>query len=225
MKRRISVRAVVIAAVCLSGPVSAGQLETDPQRLGYAIGQQIGTNLKRDGVKVDNQALFDGIADALDDAPSKLTREEKIAAMQKVAQQQQQAANQAADANRQAGEAFLANNREQEDVRVTESGLQYRVVNAGEGDSPAATDAVTVHYRGTTIDGEEFDSSYGRGEPTTFRVNQVIAGWQEALQLMQPGAKWQVFIPSDLAYGQRGAGAKIGPNATLVFDIELLSVN
>ena len=130
----------------------------------------------------------------------------------------------AAAKNQADGEAFLAENAKQEGVKVTESGLQYKVLEPGEGDSPGASDVATVHYRGTLIDGTQFDSSYDRGQPATFPVGGVIAGWTEALQLMKPGAKWQLTIPAGLAYGERGAGQDIGPNATLLFDVELISV-
>ena len=129
------------------------------------------------------------------------------------------------DENKAAGEKFLAENAQVEGVVTTPSGLQYLVFSAGEGASPKATDNVTVHYKGTTIDGKEFDSSYGRGAPATFPLNRVIAGWTEGLQLMKEGAKYRFFIPSKLAYGERGAGRDIGPNATLIFDVELIKVN
>jgi len=129
------------------------------------------------------------------------------------------------DENKVAGEKFLAENAQIEGVVTTASGLQYLVFAAGEGASPKATDNVTVHYKGTTIDGKEFDSSYGRGAPATFPLNRVIAGWTEGLQLMKEGAKYRFFIPSKLAYGERGAGRDIGPNATLIFDVELIKVN
>ena len=122
------------------------------------------------------------------------------------------------------GADFLANNAKKEDVTVTESGLQYEVIQSGEGRSPGRTDRVTVHYRGTLVDGREFDSSYKRGEPATFPLNRVIAGWTEGLQLMKEGDKWRLFIPSNLGYGQRGAGGMIGPNETLIFEVELLKV-
>jgi FKBP-type peptidyl-prolyl cis-trans isomerase FklB len=122
------------------------------------------------------------------------------------------------------GTAFLAENAEKEGVKTLPSGLQYRVLSEGKGDPPAATDAVTVHYRGTLVDGSEFDSSYGRGEPATFPLDRVIPGWTEGLQLMRPGAKYRLFVPPELAYGERGSGAKIGPHSTLVFEVELLSV-
>lgn len=126
--------------------------------------------------------------------------------------------------NKEAGEAFLAENAKKAGIKTTASGLQYEVLNEGSGNTPKASDNVTVHYKGTTISGVEFDSSYGRGEPATFPLNRVIAGWTEGLQLMKEGAKYRFYIPSDLAYGERGAGRAIGPNATLIFDVELLKV-
>ena len=127
--------------------------------------------------------------------------------------------------NLEAGQQFLEENKSKEGVTVLDSGLQYKVIESGEGGQPGPTDRVTVHDKGTLIDGTEFDSSYGRGEPLTFPVNGVIAGWVEALQLMKEGDKWQLYIPSELAYGSRGAGGVIGPNSTLVFDVELIKVN
>lgn len=126
--------------------------------------------------------------------------------------------------NKAAGEAFLAENAKKPNIVTTESGLQYEILKKGEGATPSATDNVTVHYKGTTIDGEEFDSSYSRGEPATFPLNRVIAGWTEGVQLMQEGAKYRFYIPSDLAYGTHGAGRAIDPNATLIFDVELIKI-
>jgi len=149
----------------------------------------------------------------------------EIQAFQKEMQAKMVAEMQALAAkNKAAGEAFLAENAKKEGVVVTDSGLQYKIIEEGEGPSPGPSDMATVNYRGTLIDGTQFDSSYDRGQPATFPVGGVIAGWTEALQLMKPGAKWQLFIPADLAYGERGAGKDIGPNSTLVFDVELLSV-
>lgn len=129
-----------------------------------------------------------------------------------------------ADENKAEGEAFLAENAKKSGIQVTESGLQYEILNQGEGAKPSASDNVTVHYEGTTIDGKVFDSSYSRGEPATFPLNRVIAGWTEGVQLMQEGSKFRFYIPSDLAYGKRGAGRDIGPNATLIFDVELIKI-
>lgn len=127
--------------------------------------------------------------------------------------------------NKAAGEKFLAENKQKPEIKVTASGLQYQALNEGSGKAPSATDNVTVHYRGTTIDGTEFDSSYSRGAPATFPLNRVIAGWTEGLQLMKEGSKYRLFIPSQLAYGERGAGRHIGPNSALIFDVELIKVN
>jgi FKBP-type peptidyl-prolyl cis-trans isomerase FklB len=130
----------------------------------------------------------------------------------------------AGDRNKKEGEKFIADNKKKEGVITTASGLQYKIITKGTGASPKATDTVSVHYKGTLIDGKEFDSSYRRGQPASFPVNGVIKGWTEALQLMKEGSKWQLFIPSELAYGDRGAGRDIGPNSTLIFDVELISI-
>ena len=201
------------------------ELESPEARLGYTVGQQIGTNLRRDGLSISEEALFEGIHDAMSAAEPKLTQSEQQAVLKQAATQRSNAVQESAATNKAAGERYLEANREKDGVLVTDSGLQYQVMTEGSGSSPAATDSVTVHYRGTTIDGAEFDSSYKRGEPATFGVNQVIQGWQETLPMMKPGSKWEIVIPSDLAYGERGAGAAIGPNSTLIFEIELLSVN
>jgi FKBP-type peptidyl-prolyl cis-trans isomerase FklB len=137
---------------------------------------------------------------------------------------QQELAKMAGEKNQKEGEAFLAENKKKEGVITLPSGLQYKVIKAGSGNKPKATDTVTVHYQGTLVNGTEFDSSYRRGQPVSFPVNGVIPGWTEALQLMEAGAKWQIVIPSNLAYGDRGAGPQIGPNATLIFEIELISI-
>ena len=143
----------------------------------------------------------------------------------KVVAEEQRQKTEAAGKNLQEGKAFLAENAKKKDVTTLPSGLQYKVIEKGSGASPKKTDSVTVHYKGTLIDGTEFDSSYARGKPATFRVDGVIAGWTEALQLMKPGAKWQLFIPANLAYGERGAGSRIGPNSALIFEVELIKGN
>jgi FKBP-type peptidyl-prolyl cis-trans isomerase FklB len=148
-----------------------------------------------------------------------------MAAFQKeMMAKQQELAKKLGEKNKKEGEAFLSENRKKEGIKALPSGLQYKVVKAGTGKKPKSTDTVTTHYRGTLIDGTEFDSSYRRGQPASFPVSGVIAGWTEALQLMEEGAKWQLFIPPNLAYGERGAGSQIGPNATLIFEIELISI-
>jgi len=197
-------------------------------KLGYSIGYNIANSLKQQGIEINQELLLKGIADVFSGKKPLLSeqevqqnlnafRTERKAKMQKARKQQVRK-------NMAQGEAFLAENAKKEGVVTLPSGLQYKEINPGTGNTPKSTDKVTTHYRGTLIDGTEFDSSYARDEPATFPVNGVIAGWTEALQLMQVGAKWQLFIPSDLAYGKRGAGGKIAPNATLIFDIELLSI-
>jgi FKBP-type peptidyl-prolyl cis-trans isomerase FklB len=203
-------------------------LKTDKDKVSYSIGLDIGTNFKRQSVDLDQKALAAGIADGLSGGKPLLTEDEvrKVLAQfqQQMAAKAQQLAQQLADKNQKEGEVFLAENKKKKGVITLPSGLQYRVITAGTGKIPKATDTVTTHYRGTLIDGTEFDSSYKRGEPASFPVNGVIKGWTEALQLMKVGSKWQLFIPSNLAYGPQGAGQVIGPNATLIFEIELLSI-
>jgi len=210
--------------------VSAPELKLDnpKNRISYTIGVNIGQDFKGQQMEIDPDALLIGIKDVLAGKELKLTEEEMVQEVQAFQQQMQAkmvaAMEEMANKNKAEGEAFLAENAKKEGVVVTASGLQYKVLEAGEGVSPAANDVATVHYRGTLIDGTQFDSSYDRGQPATFPVGGVIAGWTEALQLMKPGAKWQLFIPAALAYGERGAGQDIGPNATLLFDVELISV-
>ena len=203
-------------------------LDTPEKRLSYGIAIRMGERMKSDGMNLDVDAYALGMRDAFAGAEAKLTDEEINAEMQAY-QQKMEAERQAerealATGNAEAGAAFLAENAKREGVNVTESGLQYEVIEAGEGDSPGLEDQVEVHYRGTLIDGTEFDSSYSRGQTVTFGVTQVIAGWTEALQLMKEGSKYKLFIPSELAYGPAGAGQMIGPNATLIFDVELVDV-
>lgn len=203
-------------------------LEDTNQRLSYGIAYGLGQRMAADSVPMDVPAFTAGLQDALDGAEPRMTEEEiqqeMMAYQQRAMEEQQALAAAAAEANQAAAEAFLAENAAREGVVVTESGLQYEVIEAGEGASPGPEDTVEVHYRGTLVDGTEFDSSYARGETVSFGVGQVIAGWTEALQLMAPGAKWNLYIPADLAYGPGGAGNLIGPNAALVFEVELISV-
>jgi FKBP-type peptidyl-prolyl cis-trans isomerase FklB len=204
------------------------KLDTPKSRISYTIGVNIGQDFKTQKMDVDTDVLLMGLKDSLAGKELRLTEEEMVAEIQTFQQEMQtkMAAEmeKAVAKNQTEGEAFLAENAQQEGVVVTESGLQYKVIEVGEGDSPGAADVATVHYRGTLIDGTQFDSSYDRGQPATFPVGGVIAGWTEALQMMKPGAKWQLVIPAVLAYGERGAGQDIGPNATLIFDVELISV-
>ncbi|MBA6413274.1 FKBP-type peptidyl-prolyl cis-trans isomerase [Parahaliea sp. F7430] len=203
-------------------------LENSGQRLSYGIAYGLGQRMVADGVPMDVNAFAAGLRDAVDGAEPRLTQEEiqaEMMAYQEKAQAEAQAAQAAAaEANQAASEAFLSENAAREGVVVTDSGLQYEILEQGEGVKPQADDVVEVNYRGTLVDGTEFDSSYKRGESVKFGVGQVIPGWTEALQLMPAGSKWKLFIPSDLAYGAGGAGGAIGPNAALVFEVELISV-
>jgi FKBP-type peptidyl-prolyl cis-trans isomerase len=205
------------------------ELSTLNQKVSYIIGLNMGQNLKNDEVEVDIKALNMALEDAMAGRESRLTEEviqQSMTAFQEMLQAKRaESVALVADANAKEGAEFLAANGLEEGVVTTESGLQYRVITEGEGAKPAATDTVSVHYRGTLLDGTEFDSSYKRGEPVSFPVGKVISGWTEALQLMGEGSKWELFIPSDLAYGPGGANPNIGPNATLKFEVELLKAS
>ncbi len=209
-------------------PSSEVSLETSEQRLSYGIAYSLGQRIAADSVPLDHTVFLAGVEDALKGVEPRLTPEEMQAEMQayqeKMVAEQQVAQQALGEANKAAGAAYLAENAAREGVMVTESGLQYEVLQQGEGAKPSAEDTVEVHYRGTLVDGSEFDSSYSRGEPVTFGVGQVIPGWTEALQLMSVGSKYKLAIPSELAYGAGGAGQLIGPNAALIFEVELLSI-
>lgn len=204
------------------------QLKTPKDSVSYSIGVNIGKNFKQQSIDVNPDLLARGIKDVITGSRTQLTDEQVqsiLTTFQKEMMAKQEETMMAlAKKNKKDGEVFLAENREKEGVITLASGLQYKVLTMGTGKKPKATDTVTVNYRGTFIDGTEFDNSYRRGEPATFALNGVIKGWMEALQLMSVGSKWQVWIPSELAYGERGAGQVIPPNATLVFEVELLSV-
>lgn len=198
-------------------------------RISYALGLSMGNNFKGSGIETLNIKDFaDGVAAVYDGAQPKMSYDEAKMEIQKFFQaleaKQQEAAQEMAKVNQAAGEAFLAENGKRPEVVTTASGLQYEVLAEGNGVKPEATDQVSVHYTGKLIDGTVFDSSVERGQPATFGVTQVIPGWVEALQLMKAGSKWRLYIPSNLAYGPQGAGGAIGPNATLIFDVELISV-
>jgi FKBP-type peptidyl-prolyl cis-trans isomerase FklB len=222
---------VVVVMILFVSQVSTAEemtLKSEKEKVSYIIGREIGNNLKSQTIDVDPEILARGIKDAFSGAKPIMTEEEMkevMTAFQKeVMAKRQELAKQLGEKNKKEGESFLVENKAKEGVKTLPSGLQYKVIKAGTGKKPKATDTVTTQYRGTLTDGTEFDSSYSRGQPATFPVNGVIPGWTEALQLMEEGAKWQIFVPSHLAYGERGAGPKIGPNATLIFEIELISV-
>jgi FKBP-type peptidyl-prolyl cis-trans isomerase FklB len=204
-------------------------LTSTKQKASYAIGMNWGTGLHRQGIDVDSAALIQGMKDALGGGKTLLTEEEARAALMQLQSEmqakQQAKAAQEGEGNKKEGDAFLAANKSKEGVVALPSGLQYKILTPGTGAKPTAADSVVCNYKGTLINGTEFDSSYKRGEPATFPVTGVIKGWTEALQLMPVGSKWQLVIPADLAYGPRGTpGGPIGPNATLVFEVELLSI-
>jgi FKBP-type peptidyl-prolyl cis-trans isomerase len=215
------------AKTAAAGPA----LTTRKQKFSYALGMNIGTGykqgLEKQGVEFDPALIAAGVKDALSGGKTRLTQEQAQAVLTEVKTEvgkQQQEKMQAASAkNKEEGEAFLTANKTKEGVVTLPSGLQYKILTEGKGPKPAATDSVVCNYRGTLVNGTEFDSSYKRGQPATFGVSQVIKGWTEALQLMPVGSKWQLYIPSTLAYGERGPG-EIGPNATLIFDVELISI-
>ena len=203
-------------------------LKTQKDKFSYALGMNLGTSLHRQSVEVDPNIVAQGLRATLAGGKTLLTQEEAQAALMAVQNElrkkQQEKMQVAGEANKKEGDAFLAANKAKEGVVTLPSGLQYKILTAGTGPKPSATDSVVCNYRGTLINGTEFDSSYKRGQPATFPVNGVIKGWTEALQLMPVGSKWQLFVPSSLAYGERGAGGDIGPDATLIFEVELLSI-
>jgi len=203
-------------------------LSTPKDKLSYAIGLNIGRSLQKDDIAIDPEIVAQGFKDALAGGKTLLTDEEAKAAIvalqADLRKKQEETMKAAGDVNKKQGDAFLAANKAKEGVVTLPSGLQYKILTEGKGPKPAATDSVVCNYRGTLIDGTEFDSSYKRGQPATFPVGQVIPGWTEALQLMPVGSKWQLFIPPDLAYGERSPSPVIGVNSTLIFDIELLSI-
>ena len=203
-------------------------LKTDKDKVSYAIGVNIGKSMRKDTVDVDPAIFSRGMKDAMAGGKLLLTDDEIKATLTKLQTdlraRQEVAMQKAGEINKKAGDDFLAQNKTKEGVVALPDGLQYKILKEGNGPKPAATDSVVCNYRGTLIDGTEFDSSYKRGQPATFPVNGVIKGWTEAVQLMPVGSKWQLFVPADLAYGNRGAGPDIGPNATLIFEVELLSI-
>ncbi len=209
-------------------PSENPQADDFQRQVGYCLGLDYGRRLKSDSIEIDFAGFVAGMRDALTDANPELTDEQIMAVMDRFQTElQQKVEGKMADIaaeNLAKGQKFLAENRSKEGVMETPTGLQYKVIEAGDGDSPLGSDTVRCHYEGTLIDGTIFDSSYKRGEPAEFPVGGVIAGWTEALQQMEVGAKWEVYLPADIAYGARGAGGAIGPNETLIFTIELLDI-
>jgi FKBP-type peptidyl-prolyl cis-trans isomerase FklB len=205
----------------------APALKDQKEKLSYALGMDLGNQFRRQSVEVDPDLFVKGLKDSLSGSKTLLTEQEARAVItelqNEIRKKQVAIAREVGDNNKKEGDAFLAENKTREGVVTLESGLQYKILKAGEGRKPTIDDSVVCHYRGTLINGTEFDSSYKRNQPATFPVKGVIKGWTEALQLMPTGSKWQLFIPSTLAYGERGAG-NVGPNATLIFEVELISI-
>jgi FKBP-type peptidyl-prolyl cis-trans isomerase FklB len=219
---------LLLAPPCLYADDLGQTLESLKEKESYSIGYQVGLSMMRDGVEVDIDILIQGLQDAISEKDPILSNEEMrgiiVARKERAREASMQKQLETRAKNAEESQKFLAENVKKQGNMTTESGLQYKILKAGEGISPESGDTVTVHYKGTFIDGEEFDSSYSKGEPQTFQVNRVIKGWTEALQMMKVGAKWKIFLPPRLAYGQKGDGETIPPNKVLVFEIELLSV-
>jgi FKBP-type peptidyl-prolyl cis-trans isomerase len=217
----------LLAAIVLATTAYATELETEAQKLGYIIGMDIGESLKERGGDLDIEALIDAIRATYTGAPLAMSPEEAATIRENFITKRRAEAEaerqSLAAANAAQGDSFLLENRNKEGVQLTDSGLQYKVITMGDGPRPAATDKVSVHYRGTLLNGQEFDSSYSRNQPASFQLNQVIPGWTEGLQLMPVGSKFMFYIPPNLAYGAQGGGP-IGPNSTLIFEVELLGI-
>jgi FKBP-type peptidyl-prolyl cis-trans isomerase FklB len=213
---------------CQSNTQDRIELKSQNDSLSYSIGMNVGQNLKMQGFEINTAILAKGMNDILDSIPTIITEEQAQAVLMTAQQQlmakQQEMTKMQSEKNKKDGEVFLAENKKKEGVVTLPTGLQYRIITNGTGRKPVPTDTVTVHYRGTLIDGTEFDSSIKRGQPATFALNAVIKGWTDGLQLMTVGSKWNLYIPPELAYGDRGAGNVIPPNATLIFEVELLSI-
>lgn len=210
-----------VFALCLVLGLAAPLAAEDPVDISYSLGMLIGANLKGSGLQISPETFLKGLEDALGGKPTKYTDAQAQAAVQ--ASLQAAAEKRGAD-NLTAGKAFLEGNRSKAGIVTTASGLQYEVLSAGSGPKPKATDTVKVNYEGRLLDGTVFDSSIARNEPVTFQLDGVIPGWTEGVQLMPVGSKYRFFVPSELAYGEKGAGKDIGPNAVLVFEIELLDI-
>jgi FKBP-type peptidyl-prolyl cis-trans isomerase FklB len=227
--KHLIVLLIAVGLFCLpAGAQQKTTLKTQKEKVSYGIGLDIGRNFKQQSIDCNLDLLLKGIKDGLSEAKPLLTDEEvrevMMAFQKEMIEKMNKKTKELGEKNKKEGETFLAENKKKAGVVTLPSGLQYKILKEGTGKPPKATDTVTTHYRGTLINGKEFDSSYKRGEPTSFPLNGVIKGWTEALQLMKVGSKWQIFVPSQLAYGENGAGPDIGPNATLIFEIELLEI-
>ncbi len=218
---------IALAAVALATPVLAQDrpaLKDTKDKASYSIGLSIGTQLKQRQSNLNGEALAAGMRDGFTGTKPLLSETEMQQTMDTFQKDMMKTESESAQKNAAEGEKFLAENKSKAGVKTTASGLQYKVEKGGSGAAPKETDQATVNYRGTLINGTEFDSSYSRGKPATFGVNQVIPGWTEALKMMKPGAKYQLFVPANLAYGKNSPGGAIGPNSALIFEVELISV-
>ena len=224
----MSKKFVIFAVCCYLAPAFAEDggitLDTDQKRISYAIGLSTAQSIARQGVDLDLNTFMTGVRDAIEGVPPRLTQEEFKAALTNATSSVNDKLKERAKTNLEAGLAFMLANKAKKEVVELSNGIQYKELRKGSGKRPKAEDTVVVHYEGSLIDGKVFDSSKARGEPATFPINGVIQGWQEVLPLMSTGSRWQVVIPPKLAYGIQGAGAGIGPNETLVFEIELLEI-
>lgn len=222
----ILISLILLSSVCYADEKL--ELKEQKDKESYSLGYQFGQNLKSQGVDINLDIYTSGIRDALGGKDSLMSQEEIRATIEELQKRvmaaRQKELKEKAEKNLAESKAFLEGNKRKEGIKTLPSGLQYKVLVEGSGKTPKSTDMVTVHYRGTLINGSEFDSSYKKGQPSTFQVNGVIRGWSEALQLMKGGSKWQLFIPPELAYGESAAGGQIPPNSTLIFEVELISV-
>jgi len=237
MHQRLTALFVGFLVLALTGACTAKEPEQAKMtelkdfnaKASYSIGMKMAGDFQKQGFAVDPDALAQGMKDVMAGEKTLLTDEEVMATIkelqQKMKAERQAKADKMSQENLAAGQKFLEENKIKEGVVTLPSGLQYEVLQSGQGKSPSVGDKVSVHYRGALLDGTEFDSSYKRGEPATLDLTRIIKGWQEALPMMKEGDKWRLFIPADLAYGERGAGSQIGPNSTLIFEVELIKVN
>lgn len=234
MLKRTLVALATLSLCCLSHSAwsennKAEKLDNKKDKISYSIGMDVGKSIQKQKIDINPDFFITGLKDGLANKYSMMTEDEVrqtlLAIQTEILERQNTEMKAMASKNLTDGEKFLADNKKHKGIITLPSGLQYRVIKDGTGESPKATDTVTTHYRGKLIDGTEFDSSYSRGEPARFAVNAVIPGWTEALQIMKPGAKWELFIPPKLAYGENGIGQIIGPNSTLIFEVELMSVD
>ena len=211
----------VLLMSCQGNTQNKSDMKTQKDTVSYGIGLNIGKNLKAQSIDIDPDLLIQGVKDQMAGSKTLITEEQAQAAIMSM---QQQGMTKQLEKNKKEGEAFLAENKKKDGVKTTASGLQYKIIKDGTGPKPKADQRVTVNYRGTLVDGTEFDSSFKRGQPAEFAISEVVKGWGEAMQMMSVGSKWEIYFPPDLGWGERGAGAAVPPNATVIFEVELLGI-